>query len=224
MYDCQSVCSPRCPSVHVHLSPISLSLSLAVCLRHPLCLCAPVSRRARERAQAYREGSYTYRDAYVSREWRQDPRRHVTGAPLLCRREFAPDEAALRQQTATGVSRQAPVVLSTLRYILRGRRARGQSTLDDRHSRSSIVYSQFLCYFSNSYTSRNLLTSFRLLSQSGSCRTTNDYWAIRRAGPSFERCAPFKSRALPSPVKHVVPSAGACYRGQFPAIRDCGSR
>lgn len=47
-------------------------------------------------------------------EWRQDPRRHVTGAPLLCRREFAPDEAALRQQTSTGVSssRQAPVVLS----------------------------------------------------------------------------------------------------------------
>lgn len=85
--------------------------------------------------------AHTYTNAHRFTEWRQDPRRHVTGAPLLCRREFAPDEAALRQQTATGVSRQAPVVLSTLRYILHGRRARGQSTLDDRRSRSSILYS-----------------------------------------------------------------------------------
>ncbi|KAG7213112.1 hypothetical protein KM043_002435 [Ampulex compressa] len=57
-----------------------------------------------------------------------------------CRREFAPAEAALRQEAAIGVSRQAPVILSTLRYILRGRRARGQSTLDDRHSWLCIAY------------------------------------------------------------------------------------
>lgn len=90
----------------------------------------------------------------MSTEWRQDPRRHVTGAPLLCRREFAPDEAALRQQTATGVSRQAPVVLSILRYILRGRRARGQSTFDDRRSRSSIVNSNFLSSNHPSFSKR----------------------------------------------------------------------
>lgn len=138
MYDCQSVFSSTLPDhARIRLSPIvsSLPLSLCsiVCLRHPLAVAASVHKRIERVA--------TRTNAYVSGEWRQDPRRHVTGAPLLCRREFAPDEAALRQQTATGVSRQAPVVLSTLRYILRGRRARGQSTLDDRHSRSSIVYS-----------------------------------------------------------------------------------
>lgn len=144
---------------------------------------------AHDRTQAYREGSYTYRNAYVFREWRQDPRRHVTGAPLLCRREFAPDEAALRQQTATGVSRQAPVVLSTQRYILRGRRARGQSTLDDRRSRSSIVYFNSLSSKSSFQTS---LSSSNSTAKQKHHRITDDMWRSR----PIRRCAPFKSPAL----------------------------
>lgn len=83
--------------------------------------------------------------AYVSAEWRQEPRRHVTGAPPLrssCRRGFAP--AILRRATQRRRRRRHKGEKPRRRLVRTGVRAtycaefarrRGQSTLDDRTSR-----------------------------------------------------------------------------------------
>lgn len=69
-------------------------------------------RRRRRRRRRWRSHMCTYRRrgyAYTFAEWRQEPRRHVTGAPPLrssCRRGFAP--AALRRATQRRRRRPRP--------------------------------------------------------------------------------------------------------------------
>lgn len=122
-------------AMHARTSPSYLTISLFLRLSPPpSSLYAPIVRSL-VRTQTNREGRTRIGIRIRVHEWRQDPRRHVTGAPLLCRREFAPDEAALRQQTARGEQTGSSRPLYTTLHIAR---SSGSRPVDVRRSTQSV--------------------------------------------------------------------------------------